>query len=132
MQWQFSSDAPIYTQLIQQVKAGIVTSKRSSTLHEILDLHGLSGLLDFTIGGEGVSAPKPDPEGLCAGIAALGADRDKVLYCGDTTIDAATAQSAGVDFAAVLNGTTPAGEFEGYPRVHIAPDLVELKAWLGM
>lgn len=25
MQWQFSNDAPIYTQLIQQVKAGIVT-----------------------------------------------------------------------------------------------------------
>ena len=25
MQWQFSNDAPIYTQLIQQVKVGIVT-----------------------------------------------------------------------------------------------------------
>ena len=25
MQWQFSNDAPIYAQLIQQVKAGIVT-----------------------------------------------------------------------------------------------------------
>ena len=25
MQWQFSNDAPIYTQLIRQVKAGIVT-----------------------------------------------------------------------------------------------------------
>ena len=25
MQWHFSNDAPIYTQLIQQVKAGIVT-----------------------------------------------------------------------------------------------------------
>lgn len=25
MRWQFSNDAPIYTQLIQQIKAGIVT-----------------------------------------------------------------------------------------------------------
>ena len=25
MQWQFSNDAPVYTQLIQQVKVGIVT-----------------------------------------------------------------------------------------------------------
>ena len=25
MQWQFSNDAPIYTQLIQQIKVGIVT-----------------------------------------------------------------------------------------------------------
>ena len=116
----------------QGVKVGIVTSKHSATLHEILELHRLSGLVDFAIGGEAVSAPKPDPEGLNAGIAALGAPRDQVLYCGDTTIDAATAQNAGVDFAAVLNGTTPAGEFQEYPRVHIAPDLVELKAWLGV
>ena len=114
------------------VKVGIVTSKHSATLHEILDRYDLRGLLDFTIGGEGVAAPKPDPEGLNAGIGALGADRDKVLYCGDTTIDAATAQNAGVDFAAVLNGTTPAAEFAAYPSVHIAPDLIELKEWLGV
>ena len=114
------------------VKVGIVTSKHSATLQEILDRYGLGPLLDFTVGGEGVSAPKPDPEGLNAGISALGVARDKVLYCGDTTIDAATAQNGGVDFAAVLGGTTPAGDFEGYPRVHIAPDLMELKNWLGV
>lgn len=37
---------------------------------------------------------------------------------------------SGVDFAAVLNGTTQAPAFAPYPCVHIAPDLAELAQWL--
>ena len=79
-----------------------------------------------------VTLPKPDPEGLERAVEAMGMDKGEVLYCGDTTIDAATAKNAGVDFAAVLNGTTPGSDFEAYPYVHIAPDLLELKSWLGV
>lgn len=114
------------------VKLGIVTSKRNDTLRKILARHGVLDQLDFTVGGDLVGLPKPDPEGLNAGIAALGVEKAYVLYCGDTTIDAGTARNAGVDFAAVLNGTTPAEDFAGYPSVHIAPDLPELKSWLGV
>lgn len=114
------------------IKVGVVTSKRGETLGKILSRHGLLEVMDFTIGGEQVSTPKPDPEGLNAGVAALGLDKAAVLYCGDTTIDAATAQNAGVAFAAVLNGTTPASAFADYPHVHIAPDLIELRSWLGL
>lgn len=114
------------------VKLGVVTSKRCTTLRDILRRYDLLELMDFTVGGEMVQAPKPDPEGLNRGIAAVGVDKNWVLYCGDTTIDAATAQNAGVPFAAVLNGTTPAENFKAFPCVHIAPDLVELKRWLGV
>lgn len=114
------------------VKVGIVTSKRVTTLRDILRRFELLDGMDFTIGGEMVTLPKPDPEGLNAAISHLGVDRDRVLYCGDTTIDAATAKNAEVDFCAVLNGTTPAEDFETYPYVHIAPDLPELKTWLGI
>lgn len=114
------------------VKLGIVSSKRGTTLREILGRHQLLELLDFTIGGEMVNAPKPDPEGLERAIQTIGVDKAEVLYCGDTVIDAATARNAGVDFAAVLNGTTPAEAFGEYPSVHIAPDLPELKEWLGL
>ena len=114
------------------IKLGVVTSKRVTTLRDILRRFELLDLMDFTIGGEMVTLPKPDPEGLNAAIAHLGVDRAQVLYCGDTTIDAATARNGGVDFSAVLNGTTPAEDFEAYPHVHIAPDLVELKSWLGL
>jgi phosphoglycolate phosphatase len=114
------------------IKLGVVTSKRATTLRDILGRYELLELMDFTIGGEMVKSPKPDPEGLNRAIEAVGADRGEVLYCGDTTIDAATAQNGGVDFAAVLNGTTPAEDFGAYPCVHVAPDLLELKSWLGV
>ena len=60
-----------------------------------------------------------------AGLAA-----ERVLFCGDTVIDAATAQAGGCQFCAVLNGTTRASAFDRFPCVHIAPDLTELKDWL--
>lgn len=114
------------------IKVGVVTSKRVTTLRDILRRYELLDLMDITIGGEMVKRPKPDPEGLSTAIETLGVERGEVLYCGDTVIDAGTAQNAGVDFSAVLNGTTPAEEFERFPYVHIAPDLVELTAWLGL
>ena len=114
------------------VKVGVVTSKRVTTLRDILRKFELLDIMDFTIGGEMVKLPKPDPEGLDRAIEALEVEKEEVLYCGDTTIDAGTARNTGVDFSAVLNGTTPAEDFEPYPHVHIAPDLMELKTWLGM
>lgn len=114
------------------VKVGVVTSKRVTTLRDILRRYELLDLMDITIGGEMVKKPKPDPEGLNTAIATLKVEKEEVLYCGDTVIDAGTAQNAGVDFGAVLNGTTPAEEFEKFPSVHVAPDLVELKSWLGI
>ena len=110
----------------------VLCDRNITELRDILGRYELLELMDFTIGGEMVKSPKPDPEGLNRAIEAVGADRGEVLYCGDTTIDAATAQNGGVDFAAVLNGTTPAEDFGAYPCVHVAPDLLELKSWLGV
>ena len=114
------------------VKMGIISSKRSSTLREILEYHHLMDLMELVVGPDMVKRPKPDPEGLERAVELLGVDKAGALYCGDTIIDAATGQAAGVDFSAVLNGVTPAAAFAPYPHVHIAPDLVELKAWLGV
>lgn len=114
------------------VKVGIVTSKKYETLHNILTRHGLTGYLSYAVGGDQVAAPKPDPEGLLGGMAATGVTPAAVLYCGDTIIDAETARRAGVDFAAVLNGTTTAAEFQPYPSVRVCPDLAGLQAWLGL
>ena len=112
------------------VKLGVVSSKRSAILKETLRAKGVLELFDYVVGGEQVKEPKPHPQGLNEGIAALGVDKSRVLYCGDTTIDAGTAQNAGVDFCAVLCGTTPAPAFDAFPYVHIAPDLMDLKNWL--
>ena len=62
----------------------------------------------------------------------MGVTPEHTLFCGDTVLDAGAAQNAGCHFAAVLNGTTPAGDFQEYDPDHIAADLFDLRAWLGV
>lgn len=114
------------------VAVSVVSSKQTDTLTKVLAQHGLPSLLTDIIGGDIVARPKPDPEGLLRATANVGLPPEQVLFCGDTVIDAGAAQNAGLDFCAVLNGTTPAEDFAPFPHVHIAPDLPELKAWLGL
>ena len=114
------------------IPAAIVSTKRAETLRAVLERRDLLRCFASVTGSEMVSKPKPDPEGLLGAVAALGLTPGQCLYCGDTTIDAQTAQRAGCDFCAVLNGTTPAGAFAPYPAVHIAPDLTDLRTWLGL
>lgn len=114
------------------VKTGVVSSKRSAALRPVLEKLELEPLLDFVIAGDLVKAPKPDPEGLELALERLGVAREDALFCGDTVLDAEAAQRAGTHFSAVLNGITPAEAFAPFPHDHIAPDLVELKRWLGL
>lgn len=114
----------------QGIALGIVSSKSAPVLREVLEHNKALDFFDVIIGCDLVSRHKPDPEGLLLAVERLGAEPGQVLYCGDTLIDAQTAQRAGVDFCAVLNGTTAASEFAALPYVHIAPDLLELNQWL--
>lgn len=114
----------------QGISTGIVSTKGGDQLESIFRKHGLREHLELIIGGQDVTKNKPDPEGLNKAIERLNVEKGELLYCGDTVIDAQTAQNAGVDFCAVLNGTTTAKELEAYPHVYIAPDLPHLLRWL--
>lgn len=114
------------------VRLGMVSTKNAGVLEAVLTHYGVRSLFSLIVGGDMVAIPKPDPQGLNDAIAALGVDKADVLYCGDTVLDAEAAQRAGVDFAAVLNGTTTADAFPAFPFVHIAPDLHDLQVWLGL
>lgn len=81
---------------------------------------------DLIVGGEDVKHLKPHPEGLLMAIEQLQADPAKTLYVGDSTVDAATAQAAGIDFAGMLHGVTPREELEAYPHVAVFSSLEEL------
>ena len=114
----------------QGVKVAIVSTKHGSTIKKIFDHQGLTHTADLIVGGSDVSRSKPDPEGLNFALSHLGLTAEDILFCGDTVIDAQTAQTGGADFCAVLNGTTPAAAFDAWPHVHIAPDLNDLGRWL--
>ena len=91
-----------------------------------MDRYGLKDTLEFVIGSYDVTRHKPHPEGIFKALDRMGVSKEEFLYCGDTVLDAEAAQRAGVDFAAVLNGTTPGEDFAPWPCVQIARDLPEL------
>ncbi len=112
------------------LKLAVVSSKPSAILAEILKARDIYGLFDFVIGPDQVPKPKPDPAGILRALEVTGLGAGEVLYCGDTVIDAQAGRNAGVDFCAVLNGTTPAADFAPFPCVNIAPTLPALQDWL--
>lgn len=103
---------------------GIVSTKFRYRILDLFEITGHDGLVDFIVGGEDVTAAKPDPEGLLLAIGrASGGGKSEVLYVGDSVVDAATAQAAGTDFAGVLHGMTTCEELKTYPHVAIVDDL---------
>jgi phosphoglycolate phosphatase len=105
---------------------GIVTTKYRFRIVETLKMHGILDLVDFIVGGEDVKEPKPSPEGLLLAINRFNAQKNSVLYIGDSLVDAEAALEANVDFVAVITGTTKEDEFSQYPRVKILKNLSEL------
>lgn len=110
----------------REAKIGIISTKYRYRIMELLSKKLPSNFLDIIVGGEDVKEPKPSPEGVLLAIKKLGCNKEEVLYVGDSTVDAETAQSAQVDFAGVLHGATTREEFSAYPHVEIMESLFEL------
>lgn len=106
------------------IKTAIVTSKFHYRIDEILRKFNAESLIGEIVGGDDVTLRKPDPEGLLKAIEALEVNKSEALYVGDCFVDAKAAQSAGVDFAAVLTGTTT--DFSEYDNVFVGNNLREV------
>lgn len=107
-------------------KIGIISTKYRYRIMELLGKKLPENFLDIIVGGEDVQHPKPAPEGVLFAIGHLGCRKEDVLYVGDSTVDAETAQAAQVDFAGVLHGATTYDELAAYPHVAIMKTLAEL------
>lgn len=108
------------------ISTGIVTTKYHYRIDEILASNQISGLIDFVVGSDDVSVPKPDPEGLLKMIDHFGLKNHEVFYVGDSLVDAKTAMSANVDFIAVTTGMTKKEQFFQYPLVDMIEKLDQL------
>lgn len=105
---------------------GIISTKYRYRIKEMIDLHFPDHFFDLIIGGEDVSAAKPSPEGVKLAMQRLQTVPAETLYVGDSTVDAETAQAAGVDFAGVLHGMTTKEELQVYPHHKIMDTLEDL------
>ncbi len=110
---------------------GIVTTKRSYRIAEVFERERLASMLDTIVGSDMVMAPKPSPEGLLRAIQNLGVPASQVLYVGDTVTDAEAANRAGISFAAVLTGPTPASAFAPLAPRAILPDARAIETVIG-
>ena len=111
-------------------KLGIVTTKMSFRINDILKKFSAQELVDVVIGADNVKTEKPDPEGVLIAAKTLGLELSRILYVGDSLVDAKTAANAGVDLAAVLTGTTTREDFAPYAPKFICENIPELRSKL--
>jgi len=124
----FDDTIDVLSQLRQSnCNTAIVSTKCHYRIDEALAKFNITNLIDYIVGLEDVADAKPSPEGLLKVIDYFGSDKQSVLFIGDSLIDAKTAANAGVDFAAVLTGTTTAQDFLKFSHIHIANNLSEFK-----
>jgi phosphoglycolate phosphatase/pyrophosphatase PpaX len=83
------------------VRLGVVTGKSRPAWEVTFPYCGLDPF-DVVITDDDVVDPKPAPEGLLAAIQRMDALTESTLYVGDTVLDGAAAQAAGVGFGAAL------------------------------
>lgn len=80
----------------QGVKLAVVTNKESRYTQVVLDAHQLTPLFDAVVSGDSLATKKPDPAGVFQCLAQFGVPVSRALFVGDSSIDVATARSAGV------------------------------------
>ena len=103
-----------------------MTTKNHGRIEDILKKFEASELVELIVGGDDVKCAKPSPEGLLWAMDHLGVEAEEVLYVGDSIVDAKTAEAAGVEFAAVLTGTTTREEFAEFECKAVCEDISEL------
>ena len=75
---------------------GICTNKPLKPTHAVLQHLNLAGYFQVIVGGDSLPMRKPDPAPLMAVATEL--KHAKVVFVGDSEVDAKTAQAAGVPF----------------------------------
>ena len=83
-------------------RLGLCTNKPISPTRAVLTHFGMTDWFDVVIGGDSLAVRKPDPAPLLAAMVRMGASR--VVYVGDSEVDAETARAARQPFALFTEG----------------------------
>lgn len=104
---------------------GLCTNKYEKGAQLVLEGLGLAPYFGAVIGGDTLPVLKPDPAPLRLCAERLGVAPEAVIYIGDSEVDAATAQAAGVEFWLFTGGyrRTPAADIPAAWRFDAFADL---------
>ena len=95
------------------VKTAILSNKPDVTAKKVSAALFESGLVDVCYGAREGIALKPDPAGVFEILREFEAEKDEVLYIGDTATDIKTAKNAGLTSIGVLWGFRDRNELSG-------------------
>ena len=111
---------------LSKIKKAIVTNKPQDITEQILSDLGLAKHFEITIGMHAGFLPKPDPSSILHVMNSLRVLPEKTVFVGDSGIDAAAAQNAGVDFAWVSYGYDQPREMNPVVRFSCASQWLQL------
>lgn len=119
--------AEMLTDLSSRHPLALCTNKPEGPTHAVLAHFGLTRFFPVVVGGDTLPQRKPDPAPLREAKRRLGATR--AVFVGDSEVDAATAQAAGIPLALFTGGyrKTPAQDLGA---AFIFDHHAELGRWL--
>lgn len=80
-----------------------ISTNRTDTMKHVLSSYGLEGYFDFVVSALDVQRPKPHPESLHKILRYFKITPKEALYIGDSEVDQAASEAAGVPLVAYKN-----------------------------
>lgn len=103
-------------------KLGVVTTKTGQYSRKILENFGVMDAFNVLIGREDVHNPKPHPEPIEKAMSMMKCNKERCWMIGDTRLDIASAQSAGIKSVAVTSG------YDKMEQLLTLTDIIEINA----
>ncbi len=99
---------PGITELLQHFRAegiltAVVSNKADSAVQDLVEVY-FKGLFDVAVGEQAGIRKKPAPDMVEKALDALGVKKEEAVYIGDSEVDMATAENAGLDRIVVAWG----------------------------
>jgi len=119
---------PLMRELTAQgYKVCVMSTKYRYRIEASFVKEGIRELLYDIVGGEDITAHKPDPMGIEVLLKRNGWSADECVYVGDNVVDGEAARRIGVDFVGVAQGTTTEEELAAYPHLCVGKNLTAVK-----
>ncbi|HEY4056620.1 MAG TPA: HAD-IA family hydrolase, partial [Kofleriaceae bacterium] len=99
----------------------IASAAKSTELQPILEIAGISDLMDVRTTSSDVEESKPDPDIVHVAMKRIDADPAHSVMIGDTPYDIEAARSAGIACIGFLSGGWSAAELTGSAAVYAGP-----------
>lgn len=113
------------------ISYGVVTNKEHTLAQAIAEYY-FPGEVKWVQGATPSLPTKPDPAGMLQLMNRMQAEPDTTLFVGDSDVDIYTARNAGIDSCGVLWGFRSQEELSKAGAVHLARDVEQLAAVVGI